>query len=252
MTMPAELILDQRVPYGEALDIQTSRAKQRAEHARPDVLWILEHDPVFTAGRTTRASAWPLEAEPSEIHGIPVVRTERGGSLTYHGPGQVVAYPILRLKDYSPGPKRYVQMLEEVILRTLDQWNITGRRRDGLPGVWIGTDPIEKIASIGVRVSHGITTHGLALNVDMDLSPFSLIVPCGIPGCRITSMSLTLGRPVDVAAVKSSVAAAFADVFRISWIAHCDVSAQPLGKLATVSAAHPVEHRRDDMEAMHA
>ena len=240
MTIPAHLRIDQRVPYGEALNVQASAARERAENARPDSLWLLEHNPVFTAGRTTRGSAWPL-GESTDISGIPVVRTERGGSLTYHGPGQVVGYPILRLKEHCPGPKLYVRMLEEVILRTLHEWRIVGHRMDGLPGVWIGTEPIEKVASIGVRVSQGITTHGFALNVDMDLSPFSLIVPCGIPDCRVTSMSRHLGRPVDVAGVKSALAAAFADVFQITWLTRPPLSAEPPGKLQMVSPVGTVE-----------
>ena len=232
MTIPSHLMIDHRVPYEESLDIQACMGRERAENVRPDSLWLLEHDPVFTAGRTTGKSAWPLSEEAKEIVGIPVVRTGRGGSLTYHGPGQVVGYPIVRLRDYCPGPKRYVHMLEEVILRTLGEWKIAGRRVERFPGVWIGIDPMEKIASIGVRISHGITTHGFALNVDLDLSPFSLIVPCGIPGCRMTSMSRVLGRPVDVAAVKSSLAAAFAEVFHVGWITESGVSGRPPGKPA--------------------
>jgi lipoyl(octanoyl) transferase len=236
MTIPADLVVDQRVAYGEALDIQASVAKQRAEDARKDCLWLLEHDPIFTAGRTTGSSAWPLGRESEEISGIPVLRTGRGGSLTYHGPGQVIGYPILRLKEYCSGPKVYVRMLEEVILRTLAEWHIAGHRADRLPGVWIGTEPMEKIASIGVRISHGVTTHGLALNVDLDLSPFSLIVPCGIPGCRVTSMSRCLGRPIDLTAVKDALAAAFADVFQISWITRPDGAEQLSYRLATAAA----------------
>ena len=252
MTMPARLVFGQRVPYGESLDIQDAVAKERAENICPDFLWLLEHDPVFTAGRTTGPSAWLLSEESRELSGIPVVRTRRGGSLTYHGPGQVVGYPILRLKEYCPGPKRYVEMLEEVILRTLREWKIVGRRVKGLPGIWIEAEPMEKIASIGVRISQGITTHGFALNVDMDLSPFSVIVPCGIPGCRMTSMSRVHGRPVDVAAVKSSVASAFADVFQITWIMQSGTSGQSSDKLALDSATRRVEGRRDDMEEVHA
>jgi lipoate-protein ligase B len=237
MTIQAHLRIDQRVPYGESLDVQETVAKERSDNARPDCLWLLEHYPVFTAGRTTGMSAWPLGEESREISGIPVVRTGRGGSLTYHGPGQAVAYPILRLKEYCPGPKRYVEMLEEVILHTLREWKIAGRRVKGLPGIWMETDPLEKIASIGVRISRGITTHGFALNVDMDLSPFSLIVPCGIPGCRATSMSRVLGHPVDVATVKSSLAAIFADVFQIAWIAQPRTAGLPPDKLMMAAAA---------------
>jgi lipoate-protein ligase B len=252
MTMPAHLVLDKRVPYRDALDIQGSAAKRRMENVSWDLLWLLEHDPIFTAGRTTGASAWPLGEEARELSGIPVVQTARGGSLTYHGPGQVVGYPILRLKEYCPGPKRYVQMLEEVILRVLREWNIVGRRVNGLPGIWIEAEPIEKVASIGVRISHGITTHGFALNVDMDLSPFSVIVPCGIPSCRMTSMSRLLGHPVDVAAVTSSVASAFADVFQITWIMQSGISIESADRLAMGRATRTSERRRDDMEDVHA
>jgi lipoyl(octanoyl) transferase len=241
MTIPAHLRIDHRIAYGASLDIQASAARERAANARPDSLWLLEHDPVFTAGRTTRNSAWPPGEKSTDISGIPVVRTERGGSLTYHGPGQVVGYPILRLKTYCPGPKLYVRMLEEVILRTLHQWEIVGHRLDGFPGVWIGTDPIEKVASIGLRVSQGITTHGFALNADMDLAPFSLIVPCGIPGCRVTSMARYLGHPIDVGAVKSALAAAFADVFQIDWAMDRPLTPQPPGKLTMVSRVETLE-----------
>lgn len=243
MTILAHLMIDKRVPYEESLDIQAWMGRERAKNARPDSLWLLEHDPVFTAGRTTRSSVWPLGEESREICGIPVVGTGRGGSLTYHGPGQVVGYPILRLRDYCPGPKLYVRMLEEVILRALDRWNISGHRLDRLPGVWIGTEQMEKIASIGVRISHGITTHGFAVNVNLDLSPFSRIVPCGIPGCRMTSMSQYLGRPVNVAAVKSALAAAFADVFRITWITPPGMSRRPPGKPAMAATVEGIASR---------
>ena len=218
MTTPAQLIISDRMAYEAALDMQTHLARERADERRPDSLWLLEHDPVFTAGRTTDCSAWPLRDESEAIAGIPVVQTGRGGSITYHGPGQVIGYPILRLKQHCPGPRPYVRMLEEVILRILHAWKVPGHRVDGLPGVWVGPAPSEKIASIGVRISQGITTHGFGLNVDMELSPFSLIVPCGIPGCRVTSMSRHLGKPVDLAGVRSALAAAFSEVFQITWI----------------------------------
>ena len=216
MSTPADLIIDDRVPYETALNLQAQMAEERVGNARMDVLWLLEHNPVFTVGRTTNRSAWP--SNKGEISDIPVVQTRRGGSITYHGPGQVIGYPILRLKEYCPGPKLYVRMLEEVIIRVLRDWNIAGRRVDGLPGVWVETDVPEKIASIGVRFSQGVTTHGFALNVDMDLTPFSLIVPCGIAGCRVTSMTRYRGQPVDPDGVKAALAAAFSDVFRIAWV----------------------------------
>ncbi|WP_447599989.1 lipoyl(octanoyl) transferase LipB [Nitrospira sp. Nam80] len=217
MTMPADLIIDDRIPYETALGRQNRIARERADNARTDALWLLEHEPIFTAGRTTNRAAWPSDEDEDRIGGIPIVRTDRGGSVTYHGPGQVVGYPILRLKQYCAGPKAYVAMLEEVLIRVLHEWHVPGRHLDGLPGVWVGTDRAEKIASIGVRIYQGITTHGFALNVDMDLTPFSLIVPCGITGCRVTSMSRHLARPVNVTSVKHDLAAAFSEVFRLAW-----------------------------------
>ena len=217
MTMPVDLIIDGRIPYETALTLQNRIAQERADSARADALWLLEHDSVFTAGRTTNRSAWPDNKDEDSIVGIPIVRVRRGGSITYHGPGQVVGYPILRLKQYCPGPKAYVAMLEEVIIRVLHDWNVPGRRVSGLPGVWVGTELLEKIASVGVRISRGITTHGFALNVDMDLAPFSLIVPCGIANCRVTSMSRHLGQRVDVAGIKNALAAAFSEVFEMTW-----------------------------------
>lgn len=215
MSTPADLTIDNRVPYETALNLQARMAEERAGDARMDLLWLLEHHPVFTVGRTTNRSAWPRKE--GKIAESPVVQTRRGGSITYHGPGQVIGYPILRLKEYCPGPKLYVRMLEEVIIRVLRDWNIAGHRVDGLPGVWVTTDVPEKIASIGVRVSRGVTTHGFALNVDMDLTPFSLIVPCGITGCRVTSMAQYRGQPVDPDDVKAALAAVFSDVFQVSW-----------------------------------
>lgn len=218
MTQRGELILQGRLPYQTALDRQAFLAGERVHDRRADTLWLLEHDPVFTLGRTTRLSTWADKDSNGTISGIPVVPAGRGGSITYHGPGQVVAYPILRLKGFCAGPKAYVRMLEEVIIRSLQEWEIQGHRLAGLPGVWVGADRPEKIASIGVRISHGITTHGFAMNVAMDLSPFSLIDPCGIAGCQVTSMSRLRGQTIDVSSVKVVVAARFAEVFHIEWM----------------------------------
>jgi lipoate-protein ligase B len=222
MTVPGRLIIDEAVPYTTALEQQTRWSEERRRNQRADSLWLLEHEPVFTCGRTTPLSAcfpsaWNRQENTRMIVGIPVITVPRGGSITYHGPGQLVGYPILRLKDYCPGPKAYVRMLEEVILCALKDWDIVGCRLDGLPGVWVGTGPWQKIASIGVRISHGITTHGFALNVAMDLSPFSSIHPCGIAGCRVTSMTQCLARPINVADVRSVVASKFADRFQMDW-----------------------------------
>lgn len=212
------LILDGCISYQAALDRQASLADARHRGRWPDSLWLLEHDPVFTLGRTMRVSLSANRTSGETISGIPVVPAGRGGLITYHGPGQVVGYPILRLREFCAGPKPYVRMLEDVIIRSLRDWDLHGRRREGLPGVWVGGDPPEKIASIGVRISQGITTHGFAVNVSNDLSPFALIDPCGIAGCQVTSVSRLRGEVVDVARMKAIIAAKFAEVFQIDWL----------------------------------
>lgn len=227
MTQRGKLILDGCIPYHTALDRQAVLAAERFHDRRADSLWLLEHDSVFTLGRTTRMSTWADQDSSGTISGIPVVPAGRGGSITYHGPGQVVGYPILRLKEFCQGPKAYVRMLEEVIILSLQEWDIHGRRLAGLPGVWVGGDRPEKIASIGVRISRGITMHGFAVNVAMDVSPFTLIDPCGIAGCQVTSMSRLRGQPIDVPSMKAIVAARFAEVFRIEWVTAEEAEAQP-------------------------
>lgn len=149
--------------------------------------------------------------------GFSVYRIERGGSVTYHGPGQVVGYPILCLQDYCAGPKAYMDQLEEVIIRTLADWGIQGHREAGLPGVWVG-DPPAKIAAMGTQIRRGVTMHGFALNVTVDLMPFQRIVPCGIAGCRVTNMTELLGSAPESAQVKRGLADHLAQVFQMRWI----------------------------------
>jgi lipoyl(octanoyl) transferase len=205
------------LPYEQAWDLQRAcRAKRAADDCR-DLLLLMEHEPVFTAGCTTHGSHWPGEEPLTQQTGVPVIRTERGGSITYHGPGQVVGYPILRLLNHYPGPKAYVHRLEDMLIATLAQWGIDGHRRERLPGVWVGGESPSKIAFIGVRISQGITSHGFALNVSVDLTPFSHIVPCGIADCRVTSMAAVLGTAPDMRAVQQQIAAGFAEHFHLSW-----------------------------------
>jgi lipoate-protein ligase B len=206
------------LPYEEAWDLQRACRAERAADRCRDLLLLMEHRPVYTAGRTTKDHHWPGEDSLAQQTGIPVIRTERGGSITYHGPGQLIGYPILRLSDYCAGPKLYVHRLEDILIATLAEWGIKGHRLDRLPGVWVGLNRPAKIASIGLRISQGITTHGFALNVSMNLTPFSHIVSCGIADCRVTSMAELLGTFPELSAVQQRVAAGFAERFDLTWV----------------------------------
>ncbi|TYT25820.1 lipoyl(octanoyl) transferase LipB [Luteimonas viscosa] len=172
------------------------RAMQRFTDARdeqtPDELWVVEHDPVFTLGQAGRPEHVLMPG------GIPVLHVDRGGQVTYHGPGQVVVYPLLDIKRLRVGVRDYVCRIEQAIIDTLLEWNILGVRRDGAPGVYVGD---AKVAALGIRVRHGRTFHGLAFNIAMDLEPFRRINPCGYAGLQVISM-LDLGGPSGLDAVK--------------------------------------------------
>lgn len=206
------------VDYEEAWALQRSLVERRAAEQCPDTLLLLEHNPVFTIGRSGREEHWGFGERRLIQAGYPVYRIERGGSVTYHGPGQIVGYPILRLASFCPGPKTYVRMLEEVIIRTLAMWDIRGRRIEAWPGVWVDDELPAKIAAIGVKIQRGVTMHGFALNATMDLSPFQLVTPCGIQGCQVTSMADILRHGVSIDAVRLRIAEVFAEVFRIEWV----------------------------------
>ncbi len=205
--------------YAESLELQETLVSQRAEDQQPDTLILTEHQPVLTLGRTTKPEHWEPHWQELQAKGISLHQSNRGGSVTYHGPGQVIGYPILRLKKFCPGPKIYVQKLEEVLIRALEEWGIAGCRHESLRGVWVknGKGHLEKIASIGVRISKGITMHGFALNVNMDLQPFSLLTPCGIENCKVTSMEKILGQQVDSELVREKIVTNFAEIFKVDW-----------------------------------
>ncbi len=183
---------------------------------------LLEHEPVLTLGRTAKDAHWNEAGAGSGVHGLRVIASERGGSVTYHGPGQVVGYPIVKLKHFCPGPKAYMRMLEEVIIRVLSEWGIKGRRVNKFVGVWV-RDPVDpdgplaKIAAMGVKITRGVTLHGFALNVTVDLAPYAGIVPCGIEGCRVTSMAEVLSRKVEPNEVRDRITRCFGDVFGLDW-----------------------------------
>ncbi|HKK92127.1 MAG TPA: lipoyl(octanoyl) transferase LipB [Longimicrobiales bacterium] len=180
-----------RIPYARGLEVQAERVPQVREGERRETLFLLEHDPVLTRGTGTQDEhLLATEAELGRL-GIELFDAGRGGDITYHGPGQVVGYPILDLKPDRKDLHRYLRDLEEVVIRTLGRFGVDAGREEGLTGVWTAAG---KIAAIGVRVSSGwITSHGFALNVDPDLSHFRTIVPCGIGDREVTSMRRILG-----------------------------------------------------------
>jgi lipoyl(octanoyl) transferase len=203
-----------RVAYEEAWALQRELARKRAAGEIPDTLLLLEHPPVYTSGRRTCGDRLLV---PEEALGAPLLAVDRGGDITFHGPGQLVVYPIVGLGARPRGVQAYVRGLEEAVIRTVAGYGIAAVREEGLTGVWVGGD---KIAAIGVRVSRPggpdgawVTSHGLALNVSVDLAWFSRIVPCGIAGRGVTSMARSLGREVPLVDVAERLAAAFREVF---------------------------------------
>jgi lipoyl(octanoyl) transferase len=200
------------VPYGEALALQASLVEERRHGRIPDQLLLLEHPPVITLGVKTHNRRDHVLATPEALAdaGVALFETGRGGDVTYHGPGQLVGYPILDLNPDRRDVHRYVRDLEEVLIRAAATLGVDAGRVEGLTGVWVGRD---KLAAIGVRISRWITSHGFAFNVATDLSHFGLIVPCGIADKGVTSLETLLGSPVPMAAVEEAVVSSFCQVF---------------------------------------
>ena len=198
------------VGYSEALALQESAVDSLRSSEGDEQLLLLEHPHVFTLGRGADSANILARADQLESLSIEVHETGRGGDVTYHGPGQLVGYPIINLKPDRCDVHRYVRDIEEVLIRSIAEYGITGERIAGLTGVWVGA---EKVAAIGVRIARWITSHGFALNVNTDLDYFQLIVPCGITDKGVTSMSRLLGRRLDVKEVAQVVARRFAEVF---------------------------------------
>ena len=224
------------VPYEEAREAQLRLAERRQRGEIADVLLLLEHPPVYTRGRRSGPEELPMGAQWYEMQGIEVRDTDRGGRVTYHGPGQLVAYPIVSLRPYGDDVLAYVRRLERVMIEALAEHGVEAGLIEGLTGVWVtppttcgsplGRYPDQrtaasaeadqgarKIGSIGVHVSRGVTTHGLAVNVSNDLQPFEWIVPCGIEGVAMTSLSRELEAEQDLGAFTDTVAARFGAVY---------------------------------------
>ena len=200
------------VPYADALAIQRALVEERRANKVDDLLLLVEHPHVLTLGVRGDGGRSHILAtdEALAARGIDVHETGRGGDITYHGPGQIVGYPIVDLKPDRCDVHRYVRDLEDVLIRTAASYGVEAGRVDGLTGVWVGRD---KLAAIGVRISRWITSHGFALNVSTNLDYFDLIVPCGIPDRGVTSLGRLLGRPVDRGEVEDRITADFCAVF---------------------------------------
>ncbi len=201
------------VPYREALDLQRGLADAVSQGAIPDTVLFLEHPPVITLGR---------RAQPGELHVPPgadveICETDRGGKSTYHAPGQLVCYPILDLARHGPDVQEYCRDLEEALIQTMRPLGLDATRIEGLTGIWLERSP-RKIASIGVHISKWITTHGYALNVDLDTAPFTeWITACGLENASFTTIAREVGRPVSVEEIRPLAAEAFAGVFDLEF-----------------------------------
>ena len=227
---PGHLIELGRMPYLEAWELQRSLAAAVAQGGIPDTVVLLEHPPVVTLGR---------RADESELHipegaEVEVVETDRGGKSTYHGPGQLVCYPIFDLTRHGEDVKRYCRDLEEALIRTIGAVGVEATRIEGLTGIWLERPP-RKIASIGVHISKWVTTHGYALNVDLDPAPFTeWITACGLEDTAFTTLARELGRPISVDEVRPHAARALQEVFDLELE---EVAGLELGQPAAVGHA---------------
>jgi len=257
--------------YAEGLRLQQKLVDLRKTGQIGDVLLLLEHTPVITLGRNAKAANVLASTEALAARGVEVFECDRGGDVTFHGPGQLVAYPIFDLRQHDPrqyelrtcgvdtpvretvgarktlGVVDYVRRLEEVLIRTCGDFGIPARRVAGLTGAWTEMEPVAKIAAIGVHISRSVTSHGFALNVNTDLSYFNLIVPCGIKAKPVTSMQKELGHELDLNEVAQVVSRNFGGVFgsQMLWVETIDAL---LGNILGVPMSVPEKLRRLDGE----
>ena len=215
-----------RLAYADAWAWQRSARERRRLDELPDVLLHVEHPPTFTVGRSTRPEDLRSDAATLAGQGFELHEVERGGSVTYHGPGQLVGYPIVDLRPRGRDVHRFIRQLEQALIGALGAYGLEGERREGWTGVWLGD---RKIASIGIHVRHWVTMHGFALNVATDLSHFRFVNPCGLDSEVMTSLTEQLGHGADMVDVSTQVARQFAQVFE------CQL--RPLGAAAVASLA---------------
>ena len=217
--LPLELRWLGRTPYREAWDLQHELVSKRRNGEISDQLLLLEHPAVLTLGRHSDAGHVLASAEELSRRGIELIRIERGGEVTYHGPGQLVAYPIIRLADRGILLKPFVRSLEQAMIDTAAGLGVDAGRLEGYPGVWCDPDTPapRKLGALGLRFEGGVTYHGIALNITTDLADFALIDPCGLPGAQVTSIAAEAGWPADQAMPSTASVAAAADRFAIDF-----------------------------------
>ena len=216
------------VPYGQVLPLQRQLAQMRASEQVGNILLLLEHPSVITLGKHADPGHILVSSQMLARKGIEVWRVERGGDVTYHGPGQLVGYVILSLRQVGLGVRRFVWTLEEALIRTVRGYGVEACRREGAPGVWVGG---AKIAAIGIRVKRGITYHGFALNIAQDLEPFQIIIPCGQDEGQITSLAQLLDEEPSQVHIRNRLAQELAGLLKLSLIS---LSLEELGKLCPI------------------
>lgn len=205
------IILDAPISYADALRMQLERWEQVSRGDAPNTVFLLEHLHVITMGRDTKPEHVLHSEDALRAMGVELYKAERGGDATYHGPGQLVAYPILRLKDFNLGIRAYMRALEEVLIRTLDTYGVQGQRVEGLTGVWVDG---AKVAACGVGIRRWTTFHGIALNINPNMDHFKLIVPCGIADRPVTTMKLLMGNAPKFEEVRERYLWALGEVFK--------------------------------------
>ena len=214
MARVCTVVVSDVTPYDEALRVQRALFTARRAGLIEDTLWLVEHPPTISVGRHPGARSHLLgDEETLAARGITVYDSDRGGDITWHGPGQLVGYPIFDLNAHYLDAGRYLRDLEEALIQTLADFSVEGRRIPGLTGVWVGD---EKIAAIGVKISYWVTMHGFSLNVSPDLNEYNAIIPCGLEGRRVTSLARVLDHPVPMKAAQSSVIRRLLALFQLS------------------------------------